>query len=187
MINTLFNYWHIIFIIVVLMIFSAGVYVVLKQERRKLVFPMIVSVAMISVLIAGFGIVTIDKYTKKAKLYKLDSKRMLSIEKIIYTGIVKNEGNHEIGEVTFEIKLVNKGHATGKVKGTDYYRASGFFDFFSGGGADLLYKEHKPNNIIKKFVVAKNLKPGESKSFRVYFDYPPYFRQVSEFTKLHSH
>jgi len=185
--NTLLNYWHIIFLIIVFLIFAAGIYVSLKQERKKLIFPMALSVSLISILVTAFGIVSIDKYTKTAKLYKLEKKRMLSIEKIIYTGIVKNEGNHEIGEVTFEVKLVNKGHVTGKVKGTDYYRASGFFDFFGGGGADLLYKEHKPNNIVKKFVVAKNLKPGEAKSFRVYNDYPPYFRSVSEFTKLYSH
>jgi len=185
--NTLFNYWHIIFLIIVFIVFSAGIYVSLKQEKKKLIFPMMLSVTLISMLITGFGMVSIDKYTKKAKLYKLDSKRMLSIEKIIYTGIVKNEGNHEIGEVSFEVKLVNKGHATGRVKGTDYYKASGFFDFFSGGGANLLYKDHKPQNIVRKFVVAKNLKPGDAKSFRVYFDYPPYFRQVSIFTKLYSH
>ena len=187
MMNTLFNYWHIIFLIVVFLIFSAGIYISLKQEKKKLIFPMIVSVTLISMLVTGFGMVSIDKYTKTAKLYKLKTKRMLSIEKIVYTGIVKNEGDHEIGEVTFEVNLVNKGHATGTVKGENFYRASGFLDFFSGGGADLLYKEHKPQNIVKKFVVAKNLKPGDAKSFRVYFDYPPYFRNVSVFTKLYSH
>jgi len=187
MISTLFNYWHYIFIFIVLLIFSAGVYVAIKQPKKKLIFPMILSVSLISMLIFGFGMVTIDKYTKVAKLYKLENKRMLSIEKIIYTGIVKNEGNHEIGKIALEIKLVNKGHATGNVKGGNFYKPSGFFDFFSGGGADLLYKEHKPQNIVKKFVVAKNLKPGEAKAFRVYFDYPPYFRSVSEFTKLYSH
>ena len=48
----------------------------------------------------------------------------------MYTGIVKNEGKHEIGEVTIEIKLVNKGHATGNVKGGNFYKPSGFFEFF---------------------------------------------------------
>ncbi|MCK4973983.1 MAG: DUF2393 family protein, partial [Sulfurimonas sp.] len=36
-------------------------------------------------------------------------------------------------------------------------------------------------------VVARNLKPGEAKSFRVYFDYPPYFRSVSQYSKLYAH
>jgi len=185
--STLFNYWHFIVLFIIFLIFVGGVATALKQEKKKLVAPMIFSVFLICVLLAGFSIVTVDKYTKKAGLYKLQNKRLLSIEKIVYTGIVKNEGNHEIGELTFEVKLVNKGHATGNVKGGSYYKPSGFFDFFGGGGMDMLYKTNKPQNIVKQFVVAKNLKPGELKSFRVYFDYPPYFRSVSVFTKVIAH
>jgi hypothetical protein len=121
----------------------------------------------------------VDKYTKKVGLYKLKNKRLLSTEQIIYTGIVKNEGNHKIGEVIFEIKLVNKGHATGNVKGGNFYKTSGFWDFF--GGSNKMYK---PQSITKEFVVAKNLKPGDAKSFRVYFKYPPYFRSVADFAEV---
>ena len=180
---TLFNYWHFIVFFVLLLILVGGIYASIHQPIKKLVKPMIFSVVLIVVVIGGFSIVVVDKYTKKASLYKLENKRILSIEKIVYTGIVKNDGKHEIGELTLEIKIVNKGHATGSVKGGDFYQPSGFFDFLSGG-ANILYK---PQHIIKKFVVATNLKPGEAKSFRVYFDYPPYFRQVSQFTKLSSH
>jgi len=180
---TLFNYWHFVVFGVILLILIGGIVTALKQERKNLVFPMIISVVLISSLLAGFSIVVVDKYTKVAKLYKFENKRLLSIEKIVYTGIVKNEGNHEIGEVVVEIKIVNKGHATGNVKGGNFYSPSGFFDFF-GGGADILYK---PQTVVKEFVVATNLKPGEAKAFRVYFDYPPYFRSVSQFVKLISH
>jgi len=180
---TLLNYWHFVVFGVLLLILIGGVLAALKQPEKKLRIPMILSVLLIVTLIGGFSVVVVDKYTKKAKLYKLKNKRILSIEKVVYTGIVRNEGLHEIGELTLEIKLVNKGHATGKVKGGSFYKASGFFDFFSGG-ANILYR---PQTITKEFVVAKNLKPGEAKSFRVYFDYPPYFEQVSQFTKLYSH
>ncbi len=183
--STLFNYWHYTVLFIIFLIFIGGVFGAFKQEKKKLVAPMIFSVALISLLLVGFSIVTVDKYTKIAKLYKLKNKRILSIEKIVYTGIVKNEGNHEIGTVKLEIKLVNKGHATGNVKGGSFYKPSGFFDFFSDG-AGLLSRRVKPQNITMKFVVAKNLKPGEAKSFRVYFDYPPYFKQVSAFTKLYA-
>lgn len=180
---TLFNYWHFIVLGVIFLIYVFAVYASTKQENKKLILPMIFSVTLVLALIAGFSIVVIDKYTKVVKLYKLDSKRLLSIEKVVYTGIVKNEGNHEIGEVVFEIKLVNKGHVTGNVKGENFYRVSGFMDFF-GGGANILYK---PQTITKEFVVAKNLKPGEAKSFRVHFGFPPYFRSVSQFTKVMGH
>ncbi len=180
---TLFNYWHFIVLGVILFIFIGGVVSAFRQDNKKLVIPMLISVSLISMLLAGFSVVVVDKYTKIPKLYKFKNKRLLSIEKIVYTGIVKNEGNHEIGKVTFEIKIVNKGHATGNVKGGNFYRPSGFFDFFGGGAK----KAYKPQTIVKKFVVAKNLKSGEAKAFRVYFDYPPYFRSVSQFSKVYGH
>ena len=177
------NYWHFIVFGVLLFILVGGVVASLKQPSKKLRLPMIMSVVLIVTLIGGFSVVVVDKYTKKVSLHRFKNKRILSTEKIVYTGIVKNDGIHTIGEVTFEIKIVNKGHALGNVKGGSFYQASGFFDFFSGG-ANVLFK---PQSITKDFVVAKNLKPGEAKSFRVYFDYPPYFRQVSQFTKLYAH
>ena len=103
--TTLFNYWHFIVLGVILFIFVGGVISSFKQTNKKLIFPMFISVSLISALLAGFSIVVVDKYTKIPKIYKLKNKRLLSIEKIVYTGIVKNEGNHEIGRVTIEINL----------------------------------------------------------------------------------
>lgn len=179
---TLFNYWHYFALSIVFLIFVGGVLGAFKQEKKKLVLPMLISTTLVSALLAVFTILIIDKYTKVVKLYKLENKRLLSTEQIIYTGIVKNEGKYTIGEVVFEIKLVNKGHATGNVKGGNFYKTSGFFDFF--GGKDKLYK---PQSITKEFVVAKNLKPGTAKSFRVHFKYPPYFRSVADFSEVTGH
>ncbi|MFT7002802.1 MAG: hypothetical protein ACJAWW_000135 [Sulfurimonas sp.] len=181
--TTLFNYWHYIIIGIILIFSVTSVFFTFKQKNKKLVSPMLISIALISILIAGFSVIVVDKYTKKVKIYKLDSKRLLSIEKIIYTGIVKNEGNHAIGTVKVEIKLVNKGSATGNVKGGNFYKPSGFLDFFKGG-ADILYK---PQTIVKEFVVAKKLKPGEAKAFRVNFSWPPYFRSVAQFVSVTGH
>ncbi len=177
---TLFNYWHYIFLGITLLIFLGGIITSFRQEK-KLIFPMIISVTLISALMGFFSIMVVDKYTKEVKLYKLKNKRLLSTEQIIYTGIVKNIGNHPIGEVTFEIKLVNRGHATGNVKGGSFYKASGFLDFFSGG---MGMKKEKPQSITKEFIVAKNLKPGAAKPFRVHFRYPGYFRSVADFAEV---
>jgi len=178
---TLFNIWHYVVLGVILLIFSGGVVASLKQPNKKLLFPMLFSVVLISILLGGVSIVVVDKYTKVVKLHKLKNKRLLNLEKISYFGIVKNEGNYKIGKVFFEIKLVNKGHATGNVKAGSFFSPSGFFDFFSGGAGKL----YKPQSIVKKFVVAKNLKAGEAKTFRVYLDYPPYFRSTSQFATVY--
>ena len=179
---TSFNYWHYIVLFIFLLIFIGGVVASLKQSNKKLVLPMLLSVTLVVGLFAGFSVLVVDKYTKKVKLYKMKNKRLLSIEKIIYTGVVKNTGNHKIGKVTFKIKLVNKGHVTGNVKAGSFFKPSGIIDFFSG--KNVLYK---PQTITKEFVVAKNLKAGRSKAFRVYFDYPPYFKSVSQFATVEGH
>ena len=180
---TLFNYVHYISFGVIFLIFLAGVVGALKQESAKLKFGMLFSITLISIFLAAFSILVVDKYTKVVKLHKLKNKRLLSTEQIIYTGVVRNEGNHKIGKISFEIKLVNKGHATGNVKAGSFFASSGFADFFGGG----LNARFKPQSITKEFVVARNLKPGEAKSFRVYFPYPPYFRSVSQFSKVWGH
>lgn len=182
---TLFNYWHYFILGIVLFIFIGGIVTALQQENKKLGFQILISTVLVSLLLGITSIFIVDKYTKKVELYKVKNKRLLSTEKIIYTGIVKNEGNYMIGEVVVKIKLVNKGHATGNVKGGNFYKPSGFsgfFDFFTGGG-----KPSKPQSITKEFVVAKNLKAGAAKSFRVHFPYPPYFRSVADFTTVSGH
>jgi len=179
---TLFNIWHYVVLGVFFLIFAGGVVASLKQSNKKLVFPMLLSVTLVTMLFGGFSVLVVDKYTKKAKLYRVKNKRLLSLEKVVYSGIVKNEGNYEIGKVTFKVKLVNKGHVTGNVKAGSFFKPSGFFDFFSGEG-----KLYKPQTITKEFVVARHLKPGKSKPFRVYFDFPPYFRNVAHFTSVEAH
>jgi hypothetical protein len=181
---TLLNYWHYITFAFIFLIFLAGIMSAFKQEDTKLKITTIIVVTVISILLAVFSVVVVDKYTKKVALFKLKNKRLLSTEQIIYTGIVENEGNYAIGKVTFEIKLVNRGHATGSVKGVTFYKSSGFFDFFSGDGFNI---RSKPQSITKEFVVAKNLKPGTAKSFRVYFRYPPYFSNTAQFTRVWGH
>ena len=180
---TAFNYWHFITFGVIFLMFLAGSYSAFKQEEVKIKLGMFFSTFIVSILLAVFSVMVVDKYTKDVRLYKMKNKRLLSTEQIIYTGIVKNEGSHLIGKVTFEIKLVNRGHATGNVKAGSFYKSSGFLDFFSNGFG----MHSKPQSITKEFVVAHNLKPGTAKSFRVYFRYPPYFRSTSQFAKVWGH
>ncbi len=180
---TLLNYWHFITFGIIFFIFIGGAFSAMKQDENKVKVSMFTSVVVICVFLAGFSILVVDKYTKEVKLYKLKNKRLLSTEQIIYTGRVKNVGKHKIGKVTFEIKLVNRGHATGNVKGGNFYKSSGFFDFFTSG----FNKMSKPQSVTKEFTVATNLKPGTSQSFRVYFRYPPYFRSTAQFSKVWGH
>ncbi|WP_310442042.1 DUF2393 family protein [Sulfurimonas sp.] len=176
---TLFNYWHYLVLSVLLLIFIGFAVLVVKQEDSKQKYQIVLLFFVLYIIIAGISMVVVDKYTKTAKLYRLENKRNLSTEKIMYSGVVRNEGDYEIGEVVLEIKLVNGGSDTGSVKSGMFFKPSGFTGLFSSGV--------KPQQITEEFVVAKNLKPKQSQDFIVYLDYPPYFRSVSHFSKLYVH
>lgn len=178
---TLLNYWHYIFLGIFFLIFIVGVILSLRQKNKTLMLQMLISTTLVVSLLALFSVLVVDKYTKKVEVVKIKNKRLLSTEQIIYSGVIKNTGNHKIGKVTLEIKLVNKGHATGNVKGGNFYKPSGFLDFFSGG---LGIDKSKPQSITKKFIVATNLKAGAAKQFRVHFRYPGYFRSVADFIEV---
>lgn len=179
---TYFTIWHYLTLVIVLLILAGGVFISLKQEKKKLVLPMLFSVTLITLTIAVILMFVVDKYTKQVELYRLKNKRILSIEKIIYTGVVKNTGNYTIGKVTFDLKLVSKGKLGG-LESTTFYKSSGFLDLFSGAT-----KSNRGSNTLEKsFVVAKNLKPGQAKSFRVHFKFPANFRNISEYAKVYGH
>ena len=182
---TAINIWHILVIVLILIVTGLGIYLAFTQKNKKLAYSMTLSILLTSFLLAAFLLLAVDKYTKKVSLYKLENKRLLNLEKVVYTGFVKNEGSYTIGEVTFEVKLVNQGYATGSIASTSFFTPSGFKEFFSGGGANILY--NKPQLIKKQFVVARDLKPGQVEQFRVVFDFPPYFRNVSQYTDVYGH
>ena len=177
----LLNYWHYIFLGLSFLIFLIGLISALRQEKKNLMLPMLISTTLVTAFLAFFSVIVVDKYTKKVEILKIKNKRLLSTEQIIYSGMIKNVGNHPIGKVTIEIKLVNKGHATGNVKGGNFYKASGFFDFFSSG---MGMEKSKPQSITKTFVIARNLKAGAAKPFRVHFKYPGYFGSVADFVEV---
>lgn len=181
--STYFTVWHYLTVVLGVAVIALGIFAALRQEEKKIVLSMIFSIILIVILVASFTLVALDKYTKKVQLGSLENHRILPLEKIVYTGYVKNVGDYTIGTVTLEIKIVNKAHASGKVKAGSFYNPSGFAEFFSGG-MNILYK---PQTVVKKIVVAENLKPGKIKSFRVMFDYPPYFENVSQFTTIRAH
>jgi len=178
------NYVHFITFLLIGFVSLFGIYSSLKQKSPKLRYSMLFSVTLVSLFLAVLSLFIVDKYTKKAQIVKIKNKRILGLEKIIYSGVVKNSGHFKIGKIILEIKLVNKGHATGNIKGGNFYKSTGLFEFLNGGmGID----KDKPQTIVKRFIIAKNLKPGYSKQFRVFFRFPPYFSNTADFIKLEAH
>jgi uncharacterized protein DUF2393 len=146
---------------------------------------MIFASFLVIVTAGAFSIMAIDKYTKIATLYGVKNTRILRNETIVFTGFVKNKGDYKIGEIVLNVKLVNRGHVTGNVRGGSFYRPSGIIDFITSFGEDKT--TYKPQKVEEQFVVATNVEPGKAVFFRVQMPYPPYFKHVAEFTTISAH
>lgn len=183
--STYFTIWHWASIIVLLLLLLLLIIASAKEKNQKTMISMIFSSFLVLVTVGIFLIMALDKYTKVATLYGVKNTRILRNETIVFTGFVKNKGNYKIGNINLEVKLVNKGHVTGNVKGGSFYKPSGPLDFLTSLGGNK--KSFKPQTIIKTFTVATDIQPGKATSFKVRMKYPPYFKSVSYFTTISAH
>ncbi|MDD5717507.1 MAG: DUF2393 family protein [Sulfuricurvum sp.] len=180
--NTYLTIWHYAALLIGVIVFLLTVVLAFNEKRASTRNSIIISSIAVNLLLAFIIMMALDKYTKKAVVYNFSNYRLLQTEQIVFTGVVKNAGDYTIGRVELEIKLVNKGHATGNVKGTNFYKASGLGDMF---GETI--REYQPQTLIETPIIAENLEPGETRRFRVAFPYPPYFKGVTEFTRIFAH
>jgi len=183
-INTYFTIWHYGVVIACAVLFIMATLVSFKEKRASVRNSMIFSSLLVLILVGSFLIMALDKYTKVVQISGLKNRRVLSNETIVYSGIVRNVGGYTIGAVTFEVKLVNKGHVTGNVKGGNFYKPSGLFSFLDRVSGK---KETRDQTIIKTFTIAKNIEAGKAKPFSVRLKYPPYFKHTSYFTRVFAH
>lgn len=181
--STMLNIWHYLFLLVAISIFVSGVIVAKRSDNVTLKYQTIFLFFLLSSVVAVFSFFVVDQYTKEAKIYRVENKRNLYSEKIVYSGLVRNEGDYGIGEVTLEIKLVNGKQDSGNFKEGDFFKPNSFFNIFSSSGGN----DKKPQQVSQEFVIAKNLKPKEVKEFTVYMDYPPYFQGTVDFFYIYSH
>lgn len=183
--NTYFTIWHWSAVIALSVIFLLLVIVSLREKNQKNILSMIFASFLVVTTSGVFALMAIDKYTKKATLYGVKNTRILRNETIVFTGFVKNKGDYTIGEIVLKVKLVNKGHVTGNVRGGSFYKPSGLFDFLRSFGEDT--SKYKPQKVEEEYVVATDLEPGKARYFRVEMPYPGYFKHVSEFTSITAH
>ena len=122
------------------------------------------------------AILVIDSYTKEITLSNVDDYRFLPTEKIFFTGTVRNSGDYTIGEVSVEIKIVNK-DTIAKQGGARY--ASNAFEELIGDA------KVKPSYFVVTEVVATNLQPGQRKDFRIIMPHPSYFKGYTSYVRAY--
>ncbi|MDF1880290.1 DUF2393 family protein [Sulfurimonas sp. MAG313] len=182
---THFTIWHWTAVTSFSLLFLFLVLLSLKEAKQKDILAMIFSSFLVVIMAGAFSLMALDKYTKTATLYGVKNTRILRNETIIFTGFVKNKGDYTIGKIILTVKLVNKGHATGNVKGGSFFKPSGLLDFFSSFTENK--KSYKVQKVENTYTVATMIEPGKAKYFRVEMPYPPHFKHVAEFTSISAH
>jgi hypothetical protein len=176
--STYFTLWHYLFTgLIVLSFIVATVLTLLKRDlpyKGSIIFVYFLSGAALLFI----AILIIDSSTKLPTLVSVEGHRYLPKEKIIFTGRVRNSGKYPIGEVSVEIKLINKD--TGVSSKDPTYQSNAFAELMGDKGLQA-----KPSFTIHTEVVATNLKPGHSKKFWIALPYPPYFKGHNEDIKVY--
>ena len=98
---------HWIGVVFFILIFFILTLLSLKEKKPKIRNSMIFSAFILSLFGGVISIFVLDKYTKKAKILSYSQKRILSTEKIQFSGRVQNIGNFKIKECAITVKLTN--------------------------------------------------------------------------------
>ena len=168
-----FTYIHIIFIILLFIIFCLFGFLLLRGTVRlkKLIIT-------ISLLFAGFlassTIISfiIDDYTKVAKISEVKYQRVLLKESLNFTGIISNVGGFDITSCNINIRITNSPR-TLQALTPDLFKQPdrSFLDFFK-----IKKKEFKISTINENFTIGERLKAKSARPFSLYVRYPTTFK-----------
>lgn len=168
-----FTYIHIIFIILLFIIFCLFGFLLLRNTVRlkKLIIT-------ISLLFAGFlassTIISfiIDDYTKVAKISEVKYQRVLLKESLNFTGIISNVGGFDITSCNINIRITNS-PSTLQALTPDLFKQPdrSFLDFFK-----IKKKEFKISTINENFTIGERLKAKSARPFSLYVRYPTTFK-----------
>ena len=168
-----FTYIHIIFIILLFIIFCLFGFLLLRGTVRlkKLIIT-------ISLLFAGFLAsstiisIIIDDYTKVAKISEVKYQRVLLKESLNFTGIISNVGGFDITSCNINIRITNS-PSTLQALTPDLLKQPdrSFLDFFK-----IKKKEFKISTINENFTIGERLKAKSARPFSLYVRYPTTFK-----------
>ena len=165
-----FNIFHYISIAFFVLLFVLLAYLSKKETNKKIFLSMILASFLVTSTGAIFSLFIIDKYTKKAKLMNVKSRRVLRNESMMVSGVVKNVGKFSTGTCKLKIKVVNRSVDASNLAGNVFTPTSGLGDLLTNKN-----KKPKTNKIEIEKKIASNLDPGEYENFAVSFKYPSYF------------
>ncbi|PPB55594.1 hypothetical protein CDQ74_06460 [Campylobacter hyointestinalis subsp. hyointestinalis] len=174
-----FTIFHIIALVVICVLFILFLILALKEERISVIISMVGLNIFVMTCLAIFAMLSIDQYTKKARIENLNYDRVLLNESMVFFGTIRNIGDYTITSCTLEMKLTNSPVEKGVLDG-NIFKQKGFLD-------TLKSKPEARSSVEMEFKIGTNLKPSESRAFSVSLPYPATFRTPTYHYKLYCH
>lgn len=166
-----FTYFHIIFIILIAIFFCLIAFLVLRKPKPLKSVVVIVSSLFVSFLAcSALACITLDEYTKVAKITNLQYKRVLVNESMQFSGIVSNVGGFDISYCKLNVRLTNSPSRLQALTPDLFQQQGGFWENF-------FKKQKKPiiSTVNEDFEIAQDLKANSARPFSVYIRYPTTF------------
>lgn len=177
-----FSILHILVLIAIFLLFMILCILSFRQYSGKMLSSMLFTITLMSLMLGGFAMLTLDKYTKKAKIITFEHQRILRNESIVFRGQVRNIGNFDIGSCSIEIKIISNPSPKDLSSNTMFQPRSGLgflFDIFGD-------KKKNATSIVKEeFKISNSLSPQQSQKFIVTMPFPTHFKRPSIHQKLY--
>ncbi len=170
---------HWIVVAVFFLLFIILVILSVREKNTKTVIAMVISSFVLVSIGTAFTLFSLDKYTKIGKLVSSTQTRDYRNESVIVRGKVKNEGKFKIGYCNVEVRMSNPISYSGKSR-SYFTPTKSLSDIFGD-------KNIKSNVVVEEFLAVENLKPNESKSFKISMKFPTHFSNPRYKLKLFCH
>lgn len=165
-----FTIWHILVIISSLILFFAICACIYLMRSKINAYAAISANFVLFIIIIFSSMFIVDSYTKNASIQNVSTRRILSNETIVYTGVIRNLGKYHIWRCVLDVKMNT---AFGKLSDMKAHltKSNKFFSF--------LYKNEREDlEPVTTQIVIKSLKPYEIRNFTAILKYPPTFQNV---------
>lgn len=155
--------WHWLLIIILILVQLVGTVLLWNNQLRY----SLIGILLICLLLLGFIIwSSINLTIYRASLHNIKYERHLMTEEIIFTGLIQNESQYPISNVTVSVQLVNSNPDN---KGL-FSQTTAFEEIFEKDSPEI-----KKQNVEEDFIVAEKLPPMATRPFTIRMKFPPYF------------
>ncbi len=162
--------WHYLLLGSLGIVWVLGTVLALRSNSKLSIFA---TITLIAALVGAMFWNAINENVYHVEISNLKDERYYQSEQILIKGVVRNTGQYPVSNVTAVVRMTNARSGT-EAKASQFAQPGAFAELFEGDDP-----EFKRQNVVEEHLIADQLNPGRSKTFRILMDYPPHFGKAS--------